>query len=132
MPLPLQAPRRGYHYDLLAVLKSLGSPKAATTSEPGVAFPVRFLDVGRLVIHYSQIAGTVNAINNWIIAVEVSDTIGGTYTEIARSSALPARGQNVELVINGARAQTANFIRVTAIKLGTPGDLTYGAYIAPC
>lgn len=138
MPLPNMAQRRAYHFDALLELRDYDAAAVSTTtSETGKAFEVRTIDVAKVVVHYADIGGTVDGSNYWTVSVEVSNVVGGTYTEIASSGVLPAAGSSIEVVISGITAEAldadAGFIRVTATETGsTAGNLTYGAYITPC
>lgn len=138
MPLPNMASRRAYKFDENLKLRDYSAAALTTTaSETGVAFDVLSIDTAKVVVHHAAIGGTVDASNYWTISVEVSDLVGGTYTEIATSQPLGADANNVEIPISGALAEQldsdAAFIRVTATETGTTaGNLTYGAYVSPC
>lgn len=137
MPLPNIADRRGYQFDALLELRDYDAAAESTTaSETGVEFAVRMIDVAKVVVDHAAIGGTVDGSNYWTVTVEVSDVVGGTYTQIATTGALGAAAATVELPISGANATAldtdAAFIRVSATETGsTAGDLTYGAYISP-
>ncbi|MEM9947799.1 MAG: hypothetical protein AAF810_17315 [Cyanobacteria bacterium P01_D01_bin.36] len=138
MPLPNMADRRAYHFDVELELRDYDATAAsATASETGKAFEVRAIDTAKVVVHHAAIGGTVDESNYWSVGIEVSDLVGGTYTEIANSGPLPATAGQVEVPISGQQASVLDsdsaFIRVTATKTGTTaGNLTYGAYITPC
>lgn len=138
MPLPNLADRRAYPFDAELELRDYGDGAESTTvSETAKEVAVRFLDVAKVVINHAAIGGTVDGSNFWTISVEISDLVGGTYTEIATTGALGETADEIELPISGLLAQykdaDAAFIRVTATETGTTaGDLTYGAYLVPC
>ena len=138
MPLPNTAQRRAYHFDSELELRDYNAAAlSATGSETGVAFEVRSIDVAKVVVHHAAIGGTLDGSNYWTVSVEISDLVGGTYTEIASTGALTADATELELPISGSMAEAldadAAFIRVTATETGTTaGNLTYGAYITPC
>jgi len=75
-------------------------------------------------------AGTLQ----WGIAIEVSDQPSSGFVEVA--SVVPA-GVAIEykIPLSGDWVQQkkpgAKYARVTATKTGSPGNLTYGAFIAP-
>lgn len=138
MPLPELGQRSAYWFDKELELRDYAAAaESATVSETGVELAVRHLDVAKVVIDHAAIGGTVDGSNFWAISVEVSDLVGGSYTEIATTRALGATANQIELPISGLFAEykdaDAAFIRVTATETGTTaGNLTYGAYVTPC
>lgn len=137
MPLPNIDDRRRKSFDSLLELRDYDDAAvSATTSETGISFEVRMIDNAKVVVDHAAIGGTVDASNYWTVAVEISNVVGGTYTEIATTGALGATAASIELPISGEFADykdnDAAFIRVTATETGTTaGDLTYGGYISP-
>jgi hypothetical protein len=137
MPLPNMADRRAYPFDKALELRDYGAAAlAATGSSTGVEFAVRKFDVAKVIIDHGAISGTLTpATNFWTVTVEISNVVGGTYTVIASTGELTATKSQIELPISGLLATykdaDAAFIRVTATKGGTIGNLTYGAYIVP-
>jgi hypothetical protein len=131
------ADRRAYPFDKTLELRDYGAAAlSATGSSTGVELAVRKLDVAKVIIDHGAISGTLTAGTNfWTIAVAVSDVVGGTYTTIATTGELTATASEIELPISGLLATYKDadsaFIRVTATKGGTIGNLTYGAYIVP-
>jgi hypothetical protein len=137
MPLPNLADRRAYWFDKALELRDYGAAAlSATGSETGVEFAVRDFDVAKVVIDHGPVTGTLTAGTNfWVITVAISDVVGGTYTTIATTGELTAAASRIELPISGLLAAykdaDAAFIRVTATKGGTIGNLTYGAFLTP-
>lgn len=136
MPLPNLADRRAYWFDKELELRDYGAAAlSATGSSTGIEFAVRAFDVAKVVIDHAAITGTLSAENFWVITVEVSDLVGGTYTAIATTGNLTATASRIELPISGLLAAYKDadsaFIRVTATKGGTIGNLVYGAYVTP-
>ncbi len=137
MTFPILTQRRAYYFDSNLELRDYDATAlAATGSETGVEFAARATDVFKVVVHHADIGGTVDGSNYWTISVEVSDLVGGAYTEIASTGNLTATNSVIELAISGVDVERldadAEFIRVTATETGTTaGDLTYGAYITP-
>lgn len=132
----LKARRKKGVYDSALELRDYDAAAlSATGSEAGVSFPVRAQESFRVVINMAAYSGYVATTAEWTISVEVSDVVGGTYTEVASLPAAASGGAalQVPLDLNGALVEAldadAAFIRVTATKTGSPGDLTYGAYI---
>jgi len=110
---------------------------SATTSETGVAFDVRKQCGFRVIVTADAYTGYVATTAEWTITVEVSDLVGGTYTTVATLDPAAAAGAAIQVGVALSGDQIAAidadaaFIRVTATKTGSPGNLTYGAYIVP-
>lgn len=110
---------------------------SATASSTGKAFASRKIEAFKVCLSFAAYTGYSAGSAQWTITVEVAATVGGSYTVI--ETLLPATfagaAGETEFVIGGDqvtdRLATAEFIRVTATKTGTPGDLTYGAWIVP-
>ena len=136
MPLPNMADRRAYPFDKVLELRDYDAAALAdTASSTGVEFAVRDFDLAKVIIDHGAISGTLSEANFWVVTVEISNVVGGTYTAIATTGNLGASKARIELPISGLLATykdaDAAFIRVTATKGGTIGNLTYGAYIVP-
>lgn len=136
MPLPNMVDRRAYPFDKALELRDYGAAAlSATGSSTGIEFAVRDFDVAKVIIDHGPITGTLSADNFWVVTVEISNLVGGTYTPIATTYSLTAVTSQIELPISGLLASyrdaDAAFIRVTATKGGTIGNLTYGAFIVP-
>ena len=137
MPLPNLADRRAYHFDGDLELRDYDAAAlSATASETGKNFEIRAVDTVKVVVHHAAIGGTVDGSNFWTVSVQVSDLVGGTYTEVASTGALTAAAATIELPISGVDVTRldadADWVRVTATETGTTaGNLTYGAYITP-
>ncbi|MEL7494634.1 MAG: hypothetical protein AAGJ95_11825 [Cyanobacteria bacterium J06554_11] len=137
MPLPNMSTRRAYYFDVDLELRDYDAAAESTTaSETGIAFAGRDIDLAKVVVDHAAIGGTVDGSNYWTVSVEISDVVGGTYTEVATTGALAATAATIELPLSGKlneyKDTDSAFIRVTATETGTTaGDLTYGAYISP-
>ena len=136
MPLPTKVHNRAHPFDVLLSLREYSAAAlSATGSATGLAYAVRDEDVFKVVVNHGAITGTINGSNNWVITVEVSDVVGGTYTQVATTGQLGAAAAEIELAISGQNVaqldSDAAFIRVTATKTGTVGNLTYGAFVTP-
>lgn len=135
MPKPMLGQRRAHFVDALLLLRDAANDTAesATGSEAAKYFCASNIDLAKVAVEYEDISG-VDGSNHWAIAVEVSDTENGTYTEIANSGPLPATGP-VEVPISGLHAASLDFepkwIRATATKTGTAGDVNYSAFVTP-
>lgn len=123
-------------FDKLLELRDVADgAETSTASETGVEMPVRFLGNAWVVIYVTAIDfGTED--ETYVFSVEISDVVGGSYTEIARIAYLGSRGPGeVSVPISGELADWADddaaFVRITATLAGTTPSVTYGAYIAP-
>lgn len=129
--------RRAYPVDASLILRDItDGAESGTASETGVALPVRYLDLAKAVINHNAIGGTVDGSNYWTITIEISDVVGGTYTQVATTGALAAAKNEIELPLSGLlnkyKDADSAFIRVTATETGTTaGNLTYGCYLVP-
>lgn len=132
----LKARRKTGTYDSALELRDYNAAAlSATASETGVEFAVRAQERFRVVVNCAAYTGYVATADEWTISVEVSDVVGGTYTEVASipAAAFAGAANQIPVDLNGALVEAldadAAFIRVTASKTGSPGDLTYGAFI---
>lgn len=138
MPLPNLDVRRAYPFDKQLELRDYSDgAESATASETGVELAVRYFDTAKVVIDHTAIGGTVDGSNYWVVSVEISDLVGGTYTEVINTGNLTATASKIELPLSGLlntyKDADSAFIRVTATETGTTaGNLTYGAYVVPC
>jgi len=137
MPLPNLTVRRAYPFDDALELRDYGDgAESATAAETGIELAVRYFDLAKVVIDHAAIGGTVDGSNYWVISVQISDVVGGTYTEVVTTGILGAAAAKIELPLSGLlntyKDADSAFIRVVATETGTTaGNLTYGAYIVP-
>lgn len=136
MPFSTIADRQGSHYDALTLIRPITSAAiSATTSETGIAFAVTKFEDAYLVLQVQAISSFVAGTATWSFAVEVSPTLGGTYTTVGAITLTAGTADDYMIPINGYTVRklvpTAAFVRVTATKTGTPGNLTYAAYLSP-
>jgi len=82
----------------------------------------------------SYAAGTVH----WTLSLEVCDTVGGTYRQVASIAPTVAAGAALngqEVFLSGEQINktfaNARFLRIVATKLSTAGNLVFGAYLVP-
>ena len=105
---------------------------SATTSETAIAVPLRKSMDFKVVVYHSDITAVVAGTAEWVLNVEVASTQGGTYTSLGTIT-LTATGQTRERVFGRSHVKFVNatqeWVRITATKVGTPGNLTYGAFI---
>jgi hypothetical protein len=112
--------------------------EAVTTTASCTGINMVGLNVGtadyRAIIDTSATTGTVDGSNYYTLAVEVSDAVGGTYSQVGIVTAAATAGQfvigfaseQIEGLITGA-----DFFRVTVTKVGTTATaITYTAYLS--
>lgn len=128
---------RGTYDAALELRDYAAAALSATGSSTGVAFPSRKFESFKVCLSLAAYTGYAAGTAQWTITVEVAATVGGTYTVIG--TLLPATfagaAAETEFVFGGDevadRLATAEFIRVTATKVGAAGNLTFGAWIVP-
>lgn len=123
-------------FDKALELRAAGTAITATgaTSVTGVALPVRFLPTCDWVIHVAAI-DAVNNDETYVFSLEVSDVVGGTYTQIAEHTWPRGHGTGkAHIPINGDMAAFQDtdsaFMRVTMTAGGTTPSINYGSYLA--
>lgn len=92
--------------------------------------PYQTLAVNLLVKSIDRTTGD----ETYTLSVEVSNLVGGTYTEVARITGLTAVGAYTLLLdVDTVKklVPTAAFIRINATLGGTTPILDYDAYLAP-
>jgi hypothetical protein len=128
---------RGTYDAALELRDYAAAALSATTSSTGIAFVSRKIEAFKVCLSFAAYTSYSAGSAEWTIDIEVAATVGGSYTKVA--TLLPATFAGVagetEFVIGGDevadRLSTAEFIRVTATKTGSPGTLTFGAWIVP-
>lgn len=120
-------------FDKLLELRD-GSATAisATTAESAIAFPVRKTQEYKVCYNIGAYSSYSVGVNSWSVAIEVSDTSNGTYVPVATinpvGSAVTGEVPLTNVYVAGFLS-TAEYIRVKATKTGSPGSLSYGAFI---
>lgn len=108
---------------------------SVTASGSGVEFDSKANLSFKVCLSAAAYTGYAAGTAQWTIAVEVSDSLAGTYTQLGRSVIPVGAALETEIMVSPVDAVAANadpnFIRVTATKTGSPGNLTYGAWIVP-
>jgi len=108
----------------------------ATTSGTGIEFAVRKSMPFKAIVIWDAYSSYTATSAEWTITISVSDVVGGTYTPVSQAIALVGSADGrLEIPLNSGNiayldADSA-FIRVTATKVGSPGGLTYGAFLVP-
>ena len=105
---------------------------AASTTETGIAFPCGQQDEYIAVCFAQNYTSYTLDVNEWQIIIEVSTTASGTYRQVGIAKLPP--NSEVQVPLSGIYVESnlaaAQFIRARAVRVGAPGNLTYGAYIA--
>jgi hypothetical protein len=129
------ARRRGTVDDALTFRKITDAALSATTSTTGIQlYPI---DVEALKVCISHLAYTGYAAGTaqWTITVEGSASLGSGYVTLATLDPATFAGAaaETELILGGDRVSdilsTATYLRVTATKTGSPGNLTMAAWV---
>lgn len=123
-------------YDKSLELRDYGAAAlSATGSETGIQFYPRAQESFKVALSVAAHTGYSSGSAEWTITVEVSDVVGGTYTQVGSSFTPDGNAAEHEIPLSGALVESidadADFIQVTATKTGSPGNLTYGAWIVP-
>ncbi|MEO1523253.1 MAG: hypothetical protein AAFU78_21105 [Cyanobacteria bacterium J06633_2] len=128
--------RRGTYDDNLVLRDIADGAESATASETGIAFDCRKIDQFKVCLAVDAYTGYDAGTAEWTLTVEVSDVVGGTYTQVGPSFIPVGAAIESEIVISGPMVEQvdadADWIRITATKTGSPGNITYGAWIVPC
>lgn len=136
MPRSTIANRRAIHFDANLELRDFDAAAiSASTAETAIAYPVTKLMGYKCVVDVAAYTGYVATTAQWVITVEACATSGGTYktvgtftpTGVAIRADVPLSGEWVDDI-----EADAAYIRVKATKTGSPGNLTYGAFLSPC
>lgn len=130
------ADRRYKLYDNALELRAYtASALSATGSSTGVAFDVSTFPSFEVIVNVAAHTGYSAGSAFWTITVEVSDTLGSGYVTVGSytpdGTAKEARIA-VDCLYGELLKSNAAYIRVTATKTSTAGNLTYGAYLNPC
>lgn len=110
---------------------------SATGSSTGVALDSKANLGYKVALSIAAHSGYSAGSALWTITVEVSNTLGGTYNPVGRAVVPVGTALETEVTISpldavgAAPSNDPNFIRVTATKTGSPGNLTYGAWVVP-
>lgn len=136
MPISTMTSRRSLAFDKLTELRPYtAAALSATTSATGLAFRanthIDFVVEIDVAAHTAYTASTAL----WTITIEVSATLSSGYVQVGRSILTDGTAKVHQISVSGQSAFQALgaeplFIRVTATKTGSPGTLTYGAFIS--
>lgn len=129
--------RRRGTYDVNLELRDIADgAESATASETGIPFDCRKINEFKVCYVINAHTGYDAGTAEWNLTVEVSDVVGGSYTQVGPTISPVGAAVEGEIVISGAMVAAADadadWIRITATKTGSPGNITYGAWIVPC
>lgn len=104
---------------------------SATTAQTAIALDVPEQCTIRFVLDHDAIGSVTPGTAEWDITLEISDD-NSTFVAV-RTFTLGAGAMTYETAITGPEmgqfVPEATHIRVNATKTGTPGNLTYGAFL---
>lgn len=135
MPRSTLPNRHSNQFDLQLQLRDQAAIAAnASTAETAIAFPATKNLEYKAVVNVTGYTGYVATTAQWAVAVEFSaDNV--TFYQVGNSLVLTGVLSQLEIALSGAAVEAvipnAAYVRVKATKTGTPGDLSYGAFLAP-
>lgn len=126
--------RRAVIFDKSLELRNASNPAlTAATAENPVQFPAEKYNFYKAVVHTPGYTGYVAGTAEWQVIIEVSTQLAGTYKQVGIAT-LPSAGGDVQIPLEGSYIEDvlpgADYIRVRTVKVGSPGNLTYGAFMA--
>lgn len=137
MPISTMTARRSLEFDKLLELRARDAAAiSATTSSTGVAFRANAYDDFMVEIITATHTGYAAGTAQWSIQIEVSASLSSGYQPVGRAVVPDGTAQRHQVAVSGQSALMALsgteplFIRVTATKTGSPGNLSYGAFVS--
>jgi hypothetical protein len=136
MPFSTIADRQASHYDMLTVVRPMtAAAVAATTSETAIAFPITKVENCVMVLQLQAVTGFVAGTATWSFDVEVATALAGPFTKVGTVTPASGAAQDLMVPVLGYAVSkllpNASFVRVSATKTGTVGNLSYAAYLSP-
>lgn len=134
MPRSTISSRRAVIFDKSLELRNASNPAISVSfAENPVQFPAEKYNFYKAVVHSPTYTGYVAGSAEWQAIVEVSTTLAGTYKQVGIATLIGAGG-DVQVPLEGSYIEDilpgAAYIRVRTVKVGAPGNLTYGAFLA--
>lgn len=134
MPRSTISSRRAVIFDKNLELRNASNPAISTaTAENPVQFPAEKYDFYKAVVHAPNYTGYVAGTAEWQAIIEVSTTLAGTYRQVGGAT-IPGAGSDLQIPLEGSYIEDvlpgAAYIRVRTVKVGAPGNLAYGAFLA--
>ncbi|HYX14763.1 MAG TPA: hypothetical protein VE944_10420 [Nostoc sp.] len=133
MPRSTIGNRRSIIFDKALELRDFASAAiSASTTESAIAIPATKLKAYKCVIDVAAHTGYVATTAQWDITIEAALTSGGTYKTVGTVTSsgaanrfdVPLSGEWIDDIVPDAYS-----IRVRATKTGSPGNLSYGAFL---
>ncbi len=123
-------------FDVATQLRDISEAAVAVTTNgtPNDVLNWIVRDPFKVIIDYVAYSGYVDGVDEWTVSVEAANDSGGTFVEVT-SIVLDTSSNRVELPISGEQidqildAPTKPALRVVATITGSPGALTYGAFL---
>jgi hypothetical protein len=126
--------RRGTYDKNLEIRDYAATALSATTSSTPIELPLNKTKSYKICFSIAAHTDYEADTKTWTLTFEVCDTVAGSYATVATVAPVGTALEG-EIPLTDAQVQAikagASFIRVTATKLSTPGDLTFGAWIVP-
>ena len=134
MPRSTISSRRIALFDKSLELRNALNPAiSAAVAENPVQFPAEKYDFYKAVTHSPSYTGYAAGTAEWQAIIEVSTQLAGTYKQVGIAT-LPGVGGEIQIPLEGSYIEDvlpgAAYIRVRTVKVGAPGNLTYGAFLA--
>jgi len=113
-------------YKILDELSKLSENEVVSTTASTTGININGLAVGEAsyvaIIDVTGATGTFDASNNYTVALEASDAVGGTYVQIGNLATVLSDGQH-EIGFTSKQLNSlvtgADFFRATVTKVGT-------------
>lgn len=136
MPRSTMANRRAIQFDKDLELRDFASAAvSASGNNAAIAFPATKQMSFKAVINVAVHTGYVASTAQWALAIEVSAD-NATFRQVGNSVVPTGTVNQLEIALEGAAVEdvvpNAAYVRVVHTKTGTPGNLTYGAFLTTC
>lgn len=120
--------------DSLLVLEDGAAARTSTASGTGIACNLRKYRAAIIGVDVSECDATTGN-ETYVLSVEVSDVVGGTYTEVARVTVPRGVTGQFEMAVTGVGVEKLDadcaFTRVTWTLGGTTPIITFKAFVRP-
>ena len=125
--------------DAVTVLRDYTAAAAsATVNGTPIEYPFTAEESVKVIINQAAYSSYSAGSVSWTLSLEVCDTVGGTYRQVASIAPTVAAGaasNGQEVFLSGEQINktfaNARFLRIVATKLSTAGNLVFGAYLVP-
>jgi hypothetical protein len=133
MPRSTIAKRQSVTFDKSLELRNHQLPAInASSTETAIAFPSSLAEDFYAACFCSVYTGYTLDISEWQVVIEVSLTLTGTYRQVGIAKLAP--GKEVQVPLSGyyidSILSNAAYVRARTLRVGAPGALTYGAFLA--